>query len=215
MFYIVIYLLALNPLVIHARHVNISIDASHPTGPLPPIARFFGADEPNQATYPNGTSLISSLGDLGPHQTYFRTHNLLTTCEPPSNTSPQRLKWGCTNAYTEDDAGEPVYNWTIVDAIFDTYLANGVRPYVQVGFMPKALSTQPESYTFYFDAEGEYNEIYVGWSHPPTSWTKWGNLVYEWTRHCVERYGKREVEAWYWEVWLFCFGAGGGCFCEC
>jgi xylan 1,4-beta-xylosidase len=184
-----------------ARQVNISVDASNIIGDLPPTARFFGADEPNQATYPDGKHLIHDLGNLGPHQTYFRTHNLLTTCDPPDNTSPHRLKWGCTNVYTEDDNGNPIYNFTILDGIFDTYLENNVKPYAQASFMPKALSTHPDPYTFYFDASSEYNEIYVGWSYPPTSWTKWGELIYQWVKHCVERYGEEEVESWYWEIW--------------
>jgi xylan 1,4-beta-xylosidase len=184
-----------------ARQVNVSVDASNIIGDLPPTARFFGADEPNQATYPDGRALIHDLGNLGPHQTYFRTHNLLTTCDPPDNTSPHRLKWGCTNVYTVDDEGNPIYNFAILDGIFDTYLENGVKPYAQASFMPKALSTHPEPYTFYFDASSDYNEIYVGWSYPPTSWSKWGELIYQWVKHCVERYGKAEVESWYWEIW--------------
>ena len=184
-----------------ARQVNVSVDASNIIGDLPPTARFFGADEPNQATYPDGRQLIHDLGNLGPHQTYFRTHNLLTTCDPPDNTSPHRLKWGCTNVYTEDADGNPIYNFTILDGIFDTYLENGVKPYAQASFMPKALSTHPDPYTFYFDASSDYNEIYVGWSYPPTSWTKWGELIYQWVKHCVERYGEAEVESWYWEIW--------------
>ena len=184
-----------------ARQVNISIDASNIVGDLPPTARFFGADEPNQATYSDGRQLIKDLGNLGPHQTYFRTHNLLTTCDPPDNTHPLRLKWGCTNVYTEDDDGNPIYNFTILDGIFDTYLENNVKPYAQASFMPKALSTHPDPYTFYFDAESDYNEIYVGWSYPPTSWAKWGELIYQWVKHCVDRYGEKEVETWYWEIW--------------
>ena len=77
-----------------ARQVNITVDASHVLGDLPPTARFFGADEPNQATYPDGEKLIHDLGDLGPHQTYFRTHNLLTTCDPPNNVNPKRFEMG-------------------------------------------------------------------------------------------------------------------------
>ena len=184
-----------------ARQVNISVDASKVVGDLPPTARFFGADEPNQAIYPDGKNLIHNLGHLGPHQRYFRAHNLLTTCDPPDNTSPYRLKWGCTNVYTEDSDGNPVYDFSIIDEIFDTYLENGVKPYVQASFMPKALSTNPEPYTFYFDASSDYNLIYVGWSYPPTSWEKWGELNYQWAKHCVERYGKAEVESWYWEIW--------------
>ena len=184
-----------------ARQVNISVDASNIIGDLPPVTRFFGADEPNEAVYPDGTALINDLGELlGPHQTYFRTHNLLTTCDPPGNTQPNRLKWGCTNAYTEDSDGNPIYDWTIVDEIFDTYLENNVKPYAQVSFTPKALSTHPEPYTFYFDPEADYESIYVGWSYPPTSYKKYGELVYQWVKHCVERYGKVEVESWYWEV---------------
>ncbi|KAK4897951.1 hypothetical protein LTR27_004335 [Elasticomyces elasticus] len=183
-----------------ARQVNISVDAGCSVGVLPPVARFFGADEPNEATTPDGELLLEHLGDLGPHQTYFRTHNLLTTCDPPGDTTP-RLKWGCTDAYTEDSEGNPTYNWTIVDAIFDTYLERNVRPYVQIGFTPKVLASDPEPYTFLFNATNTYNIIFTGWSHVPTSWQKWGELVYQWVKHEVELRGADEVNSWYWEVW--------------
>ena len=127
-----------------ARDVSISVDAGKTLGELPPVARFFGCDEPNYAYEPDGKALLSKLGQLGPHQTYFRTHNLLTTCDPLNDATP-RLKWGCTDAYTEDANGEPVYNWTIVDRIFDSYLERGVKPYAQISFTPKALSTHPVS----------------------------------------------------------------------
>lgn len=75
-----------------------------------------------------------------------------------------RLKWGCTNAYTADPTtGEAVYNWPIIDRIFDAYLARDMKPYVQIGFMPKALARQPvEPYTFHFDPEASLNEILHG-----------------------------------------------------
>lgn len=183
-----------------AREVNISVSASKILGDLPPVARFFGCDEPNYATYPDGRAVLSHLGNLGPHQTYFRTHNLLTTCDPPSDTTPHRLKWGCTDAYTEDAEGRPIYNFTTTDLIFDAYLENGVKPYVQTGFMPKALSTHPDPYSFDFDGGASANNIFTGWTNPPTSWEKWGELIYQWAKHCVERYGAAEVESWYWEV---------------
>src|SRR6185295_19777063 len=106
---------------------------------LKPIWRFFGADEPNYATMKNGRKLMKELGSLGTPQVYFRTHNLLT-----SGDGTPALKWGSTNAYTEDAQGNPKYDWTILDPIFDTYLKNGVRPYVQIGFMPEALSVKPQ-----------------------------------------------------------------------
>ncbi|KAK0316478.1 hypothetical protein LTR01_000226 [Friedmanniomyces endolithicus] len=183
-----------------ARHVHISVDASSSMGVLPPVARFFGADEPNEATTPDGKVLLAELGQLSPHQTYFRTHNLLTTCDPSDDDTP-RLKWGCTNAYTEDSYGNPIYNWTIIDEIFDTYLERGVKPYAQIGFMPRALATDPEPYTFLFNATNTYNIIFTAWSHVPTSWQKWGELVFQWVKHEVELRGADEVNSWYWEVW--------------
>ena len=57
------------------------------------------------------------------------------------------LKFGSTNAYTEDASGKPVYDWTITDRIMDTYLQAGAKPFVEIGFMPKALSSHPEPYT--------------------------------------------------------------------
>ncbi|KAL9624359.1 MAG: hypothetical protein Q9160_001321 [Pyrenula sp. 1 TL-2023] len=176
--------------------VSIDVDAANKIGTLPPLARFFGADEPNYAEFPEGQDLLSEMGQLGSGPSYFRTHNLLTT----GDGSP-RLKWGSTNAYTEDAQGNPIYNWTIVDEIFDSYLARNVKPYAQIGFMPEALSTHPEPYSFNFTPSSPYYVIYTGWSYPPTSYPKWVELVYQWVNHCVERYGSSEVESWYWEVW--------------
>lgn len=176
--------------------VAITVNAAKPTGPLRPIWRFFGADEPNYATMKDGRKLLAELGRLGKSQVYFRTHNLLT-----SGDGTPALKWGSTNAYTEDAQGNPVYNWTIVDHIFDTYLARGIKPYAQIGFMPKALSTNPEPYQHEWRPGLPYHEIYTGWAYPPKDYKKWEELCYQWVRHCVERYGQAEVESWYWEVW--------------
>src|SRR5438067_2005374 len=100
--------------------VAIRVDAAKTKGALRPIWRFFGADEPNYAYMKDGQKLLAELGRLRPHDVYFRTHNLLTTGD-----GTPALKWGSTNAYTEDARGNPVYDWTIVDRIFDTYLKHG------------------------------------------------------------------------------------------
>jgi len=76
-----------------------------------------------------------------------------------------------------------------------------VKPYAQIGFTPKALATDPEPYTFLFNATNTYNIIFTGWSHVPTSWQKWGELVYQWVKHEVELRGEDEVNSGYWEVW--------------
>ncbi|HYG22239.1 MAG TPA: beta-xylosidase [Verrucomicrobiae bacterium] len=176
--------------------VTISIDASKPIGPMKPVWRFFGADEPNYAYMKDGKRLIRELGVLRPKDVYFRAHNLLSTGD-----GTPAYKWGSSNAYTEDENGKPVYDWTILDRIFDAYLERNVRPYAQIGFMPKALSIQPEPYQHEWRPGLRYESIATGWSYPPKDYAKWAELVFQWVTHCVERYGKEEVEKWYWEVW--------------
>jgi len=173
--------------------VGIRVDAAKATGPLKPIWRFFGADEPNYAYMKDGQKLIADIGKLAPKRSYFRAHSLLVTGD-----GTPALKWGSTNAYTEDANGKPVYDWTIVDRIFDTYLARGVKPYVQIGFMPQAMSVKPDPYKHAWTPTAKYDEIFTGWAYPPKDFKKWGDLAYEWAKHCVEKYGKAEVETWYW-----------------
>jgi xylan 1,4-beta-xylosidase len=176
--------------------VSITVDAGRPLGELKPIWRMFGADEPNYATMPNGRKLLGELGALKPQDVFFRAHNLLC-----SGDGTPALKWGSTGAYSEDAQGKAVYRWNILDAIFDTYIASQVRPYAQIGFMPEALSTHPQPYQHHWKPGDTYGTIETGWAYPPRDYDKWRELVYQWVRHCVARYGKAEVEAWYWEVW--------------
>jgi xylan 1,4-beta-xylosidase len=176
--------------------VRIEIDAAKPSGPLKPIWRFFGADEPNYAYMKHGDELLGHLGELKKDEVFFRAHSLLVTGE-----GTHALKWGSTNAYTEDANGNPIYDWTIVDRIFDTYRKNGVRPYVQIGFMPQALSVKPEPYRHHWTPTAKYDEIFTGWAYPPKDYAKWEELVYQWAKHCVEKYGEKEVLTWYWETW--------------
>ena len=176
--------------------VEITVDVADEVGPLKPVWRFFGADEPNYATMQHGRELLGHLGEVGPRRTFFRAHNLLTTGDGTPD-----LKWGSTNAYTEDADGNPVYDWTILDEIFDAYLENGVRPYVQIGFMPEALSVKPQPYKHSWTPTAKYEEIYTGWAYPPSDYEKWEELVYQWVTHCIDRYGREEVETWYWQTW--------------
>ena len=176
--------------------VKILVDAAKPMGRLRPIWRFFGADEPNYGTMTNGKKLLADLGECYPKHVFFRAHNLLCTGD-----GTPALKWGSTNAYREDAQGNPIYDWTILDNIFDTYLQRGVRPYVEMGFMPKAMSAKPEPYQHSWRPGAPYGEIYTGWAYPPKDYKKWGELIYQWARHCVDRYGPEEVETWYWETW--------------
>ena len=176
--------------------VIIRVDASRTRGELRPVWRFFGADEPNYACLKDGRKLMAELGGLRPQTVFFRTHNLLT-----SGDGTPALKWGSTGAYREDAQGRAIYNWTILDRIFDTYLECGVKPYVEIGFMPEDLSLKPEPYQHQWTPTARYDQIFTGWAYPPKDYAKWSELVYQWTKHCVEKYGRAEVGKWYWEVW--------------
>jgi xylan 1,4-beta-xylosidase len=80
--------------------VVLRVDATQAKGELRPIWRFFGADEPNYAYMKDGKKLLAELGALAPDKVFFRTHNLLT-----SGDGTPALKWGSTNAYSEDETG--------------------------------------------------------------------------------------------------------------
>ncbi|MDP9173965.1 MAG: beta-xylosidase [Planctomycetota bacterium] len=175
--------------------IAIQIDASKTIARLSPAWRFFGYDECNFTYMKDGRKLLGELGKLGPEQVYIRCHHLLT-----SGDGTPGMKWGSTGVYTEDAKGNPIYNWTIVDHIFDTYMQEGVKPYAQIGFMPKDLSTRPDLYPTEISLEKRVYEA-GGQAYPPKDYGKWGELVYQWVNHCVQRYGKAEVEKWYWEVW--------------
>lgn len=176
--------------------VAITVDAGETVGTMDPIWAYFGYDEPNYTYMHDGRKLLSEISDLSPVPVYVRTHNLLTT-----GNGEAALKWGSTNAYTEDKNGKPVYDWTITDKIFDTYIERGMKPLVEVGFMPKALSSHPEPYRHQWSPDQPYENIFTGWAYPPKDYEKWAELVYRWVEHNVDRYGKEEVESWIWEPW--------------
>jgi xylan 1,4-beta-xylosidase len=175
-----------------AQPVDIRVDAAKTIGPYEPIYAFFGYDEPNYTYAPNGRKLIGELAALSPVTVEIRAHHLLVTGDGTA-----ALKWGSTNAYTEDANGKPVYDWKIVDRIFDTYREAHARPFVEIGFMPEALSTNPEPYTRHWPKPDDGK----GWSYPPKDYAKWAELVRQWVLHSIERYGRAEVETWSWEVW--------------
>ena len=181
---------------VDAQQPFITIDLNKPVGSMYPVWAWFGYDEPNYTYMKDGKKLLSEIAALSPVPVHVRTHNLLTTGD-----GTPALKWGSTNAYTEDMHGNPVYNWKIVDSIFDTYVKRGMKPLAEIGFMPEALSTDPQPYKHSWSPGTTYNTIFTGWSYPPKDYKKWAKLVYEWVKHSVQRYGKKEVESWYWELW--------------
>ncbi|HEY6901614.1 MAG TPA: beta-xylosidase [Puia sp.] len=172
------------------------VDYKAQTKPVSTFWAHFGYDEPNYTYMKDGKKLLSELAALSPVPVYVRCHNLLTTGDGEA-----AMKWGSTNAYTEDANGNPVYDWHIVDSIFDTYVSRGMKPLAEIGFMPEALSTHPQPYRHHWKPGVKYDSIYTGWAWPPVNYDKWSRLVEEWVRHCVKKYGEKEVNTWLWEVW--------------
>jgi len=175
-----------------AEQVLIHVDAAKAEGVMRPVWSFFGYDEPNYTYAENGQKLLGELHQLSPAPVYVRVHNLLTSGDGSAS-----LKWGSTNAYTEDASGKPVYDWKIVDRIFDTFHEKGITPLVEVGFMPEALSVHPQPYRHNFPQ----GNIFTGWAYPPKDYAAWEDLVYQFAGHLRKRYGDAELKGWLWEVW--------------
>jgi xylan 1,4-beta-xylosidase len=93
--------------------------------------------------------------------------------------------------YDEDREGNPVYNFSYVDQIYDGLLQNGVRPFVELSFMPRKLAANLTPHPFW----------YKPLPSPPNNPARWGALIQSFVRHLEDRYGKNEVEQWYFEVW--------------
>jgi xylan 1,4-beta-xylosidase len=173
--------------------IKLNVNAKETIGEMRPLYAYFGYDEPNYTYRDNGKKLLGEIADLSPVPVYVRTHNLLTTKEGEPD-----LKWGFTNVYTEDENGNPVYDWTILDKILGAQVEKGLLPLVELGFMPKALSTKPEPYKHEWSTNGP---LWTGWTYPPTDYEKWAELIYQLVLHEMNVYGKDEIVKWLWEVW--------------
>lgn len=93
--------------------------------------------------------------------------------------------------YDEDSQGNPVYNFSYIDQIYDGLLANHVRPFVELSFMPGKLAAEQALHSFWYKPNVS----------PPKDWNKWDDLIAHFARHLIERYGIEEVSQWYFEVW--------------
>lgn len=178
------------------QNVTIQVDAGSTSEKLKPSWAYFGYDEPNYTYAKNGQKLIRELVELSQARVHIRTHFLLTT-----GNGRAALKWGSTNAYTEDALGNAVYDWTLVDKVLSTFIDAGAVPLVEIGFMPRALSTHPDPYTPTWVPGAKNENYFSGWTYPPRDYTKWSELIYEWVRHSADKYGRNAVEVWDWEVW--------------
>jgi xylan 1,4-beta-xylosidase len=175
---------------------TITVNFSDKVGPYKPIYSWFGYDEANYTTMRNGKALLRDLHDLSPVPVYIRAHHLLT-----SGDGKAELKFSSTNVYREDASGKPIYDFTILDGIFDEYKAAGVRPMVEFGFMPKDLAADLPDRKVPYQVHYPQSTISGASNNPPKDYKKWGELIRVVTAHLVERYGRDTVSQWYFEVW--------------
>jgi xylan 1,4-beta-xylosidase len=155
---------------------NVTIDAHASTTPMPHFwEQMFGSGRANlslRQNYRNDLSTVKHVTDFH----YVRFHAILDDEN---------------GVYDEDAQGNPIYNFSNVDQIYDGLLADGVRPYVEISFMPKKLAARVEYQAFW------YKPI----PSPPKDYAKWDALMTAFAQHLVDRYGIDEVSQWYFEVW--------------
>ena len=107
-----------------AQSATIVVNLKKETGDMTPVWAWFGYDEPNYTYMKDGKKLLTEIAALSPGPVYVRAHSLLVTGDGVA-----ALKWGSTNAYTEDANGKPIYSWNIIDSIFDTYIQSTGHKY--------------------------------------------------------------------------------------
>ena len=155
---------------------TITVDAHAQTTPFPHFwEQMFGSGRANLAlreSYRNDIRTVKKAADFQ----YVRFHAIFHDEN---------------GVYDEDAQGNAVYNWSYVDQIYDGLLANGVKPFVEIGFMPRKLASRQDQHAFWYHPDPA----------PPKDYAKWDALVTAFAQHLIERYGIAEISTWYFEVW--------------
>ena len=178
---------------------RLSIDRSQPIGPFRRIWNSIGYDELNWTATTRGREIHRTLGREvftgGPY--WVRMHNTFTSGNELSTPA-----YGSGNCYFEAADGNPVFRWENLDRVFDAIIEPGGFPLVELGFMPKALSSvefDTAQITNYTPAMTPYE--LGAWRYPPRDYDKWGALVHAFVTHAIERYGAEHVTNWRFELW--------------
>jgi xylan 1,4-beta-xylosidase len=170
--------------------VSVAVDATNATVPIERVWAFHGYDEVNYTTTAPGVDLLKTLASIHTTPPHVRSHFLLN-----SGDGTPSFKWGSSNVYTTDAAGNDVYDWTLMDGLMDTVTGVGAYPYVEIGFMPHDLSIHPDPY--------QNSGIYTldgGCFYPPKDYARWASLIQTWTAHSSARYPGID-STWQWELW--------------
>ena len=177
--------------------VIVTADASRCVGKLKHTWNYIGYDECNYTHSPGGMELLSAFGRMEKPY-YVRAHHMLCT-----GICHGFYKWGSTNVYTEDEEGNPVYDYTTIDKMMDILLADNLKPFFELGFMPRDLADPRCAKNGKSYGMGTTNSEYqrIGWAMPPKDYDKWYGLIFHLTEHLLSRYGEKEICSWYFEMW--------------
>ena len=168
--------LALAPAAAQAPETRITVDANAPTRPFPHFwERMFGSGRAVLSLRDSWRQDLRAVRAATAVR-YIRFHAIFHDE---------------VGLYTEGPKGEPVYNFSYIDQIYDGLLANGVRPLVELSFMPRQLASSDLRQSFW------YRPVIA----PPKDYDRWDAMIAAFARHLVDRYGIDEVSQWYFEVW--------------
>jgi len=154
----------------------ITIDAHAPSHPFPHFwERMFGSGRAIlslRESYRDDLRAVKQATDFG----YIRFHGILNDE---------------VGVFAAKPGANPSYNFSYVDQIYDGLLGIGVRPFVEISFMPRDLAATAQQQAFWYHP-------YVA---PPKDWERWQGLIRNFVKHIIARYGIDEVSQWYFEVW--------------
>lgn len=175
---------------------QIDVDTTSRVQDIRRIWTSLGYDEINWSATPQGKRNFGVIRDLAEHPYYVRAHNLFNT-----GTARGTPHYGSGNVYHEDADGNPIYDWSVIDPIFDTWVESNCRPLVELAFTPRSLvpSEAKLPYQRLPSMPGEYEAGL--WAFPPRDYSRWADLVRTTVDHFTLRYGADQVETWYWELW--------------
>lgn len=186
-----------DPSAPHVDAATVTVDAASDRGPLTRIWESFGYDEINWTYTPTGRRLLRTFGEFAGRPYLVRPHYVF--CSGSGFGLPH---WGNGNVYHEDEHGEPRYDFTIVDQTYDAIVGAGHHVLVELAFTPRDLLPEEAADLVVESSPTVYSNYEAGaWAYPPRSYARWGALVTAHVRHCLERYGPDEVDAWLWELW--------------
>ncbi|GLB51962.1 beta-xylosidase [Neptunitalea chrysea] len=154
---------------------KINIDYTHEEGTLNTMFKAcIGAGRANEglrADWQEQLAMVKNDCDFK----YIRMHGLLSDD---------------MGVYKEDEEGNPMYNYQYIDVLYDYLLSIGIKPFVELGFMPESLASGDKTIFWW-----------RGNITPPKDYNKWKDFIQNLTTHFTERYGVQEVKTWYFEVW--------------